>query len=132
MCQGALDRAATNTPTPTSVGRIHSGLIRTTTVLIEKVGMWLTIRKATTTMTMALSAQMRGQSAWKANAISIGMIAQPAAAGAGMPVKKRDIHAGRSVFSSSVLKRARRSAQQVANSRASAQPSALTWCSDHR
>ena len=83
-------------------------------------------------MTRAFRAQMRGQLASKAKAISIGMMAQPAAAGAGMPVKKRDIHTGWSVASSSVLKRARRSAQQVANRSASAQPSAFTWCSDHR
>ncbi len=83
-------------------------------------------------MTPALRGQARGQSALKAKAISSGMIAQPAAAGAGMPVKKRDIQTGRSGSSSSVLKRASRSAQQVANSNTSAQPTAFTWFSDQR
>ena len=77
-------------------------------------------------MTAALSGQARGQSTWSAKASSKGMIAQPAAAGAGMPVKKRDFQTGLSGSSSSQLKRARRSAQQVANSSASAQPTVFT------
>ena len=59
-------------------------------------------------------------------------MAQPAAAGAGMPVKNREAQTGRSVSSSSVLKRARRMAQQVANRSASAQPKAGTAFSDQR
>jgi hypothetical protein len=81
-------------PTKIRVGRTHSGLTRTSTVLIEKVGMRLTIKSATNTMTTALSAQACGHSAWKAKAINSGMMAHPAAAGAGMPVKKRDFQAG--------------------------------------
>ena len=107
-------------------------MTRTTIILIEKVGTRLTISTATTSATSAFRTQLRGQVWPRAKVASIGMIRQPAAAGAGMPVKNRLIQVGCLLSSSSVLKRARRSAQQVANSRASDQPTAGTWWSVQR
>ena len=49
-----------------SVGSTQSGLTRTTTVLIEKVGTRLTIMQATNTRTIAFRTQARGQPAGKA------------------------------------------------------------------
>ena len=107
-------------------------MTRTTIILIEKVGTRLTISTATTSMTSAFSTQLRGQIWPRAKVASIGMITQPAAAGAGRPVKNRLIQLGCLSSSSSVLKRARRNAQQVANSSASDQPTPGTWLSVQR
>ena len=55
----------------------------------EKVGTRLTIITATKTSTTALSTQFRGQPSPTTNDSIIGASARPAAAGAGMPVKKK-------------------------------------------
>ena len=85
----AVVSAATSRPTPIRVGSTHSGLTRTTIILIEKVGTRLTISSATTTVTSALRYQLCGQVWPRAKVASIGMIRQPAAEGAGRPVKNR-------------------------------------------
>ena len=68
------------------VGSTMSGCTRTR--LSEKVGTRLTIMTATNTRTTALSGQLRDQPPVTKESI-IGVSARAAAAGAGMPVKKK-------------------------------------------